>query len=72
MNDATIGAELRARRKALGMSQRQTGRLLGADTAQMSRWESGKRPISAALFFRWCRVLGLRVTVEKVKRGKRA
>jgi len=72
MNDTTIGAELKARRKRLGMSQRQVARLLGVHNTQITRWERGERPISAALFFRWCRVLGLRVTVEKVKRGKRA
>ena len=70
ITNATVGAELRARRERLGASLAQIARLTDRSEGFISRCERGERAIITPLFFAWCRALGLRVRIEDV-RGER-
>ena len=43
--------ELRERRKRLGLTQEQFGRLLGVTARAVGKWEAGEVPISPAIDF---------------------
>ncbi|WP_280951353.1 helix-turn-helix domain-containing protein [Manganibacter manganicus] len=50
--DIIVGERLRARRQSLGMSQRQTGELIGVSYQQVQKYEQGKNRISLATLVR--------------------
>jgi transcriptional regulator with XRE-family HTH domain len=48
--DAEIGAKLRGAREKAGLRQGAVARLLSRPAPMVSEWESGKRPLPAALY----------------------
>ena len=46
---ASLGEQLTAYRRSLGLSQAKLGRMLGVHTATIVRWETGRRRPSKAL-----------------------
>lgn len=57
--DAFIGAHMRDRRQALGMSQGSLGNKLGVSFQQIQKYESGDNRVSAARLFEICEALGV-------------
>jgi transcriptional regulator with XRE-family HTH domain len=55
--DAYIGAQMRDRRTALGLSQAALGAKLGVSFQQVQKYESGVNRVSAARLFEICKVL---------------
>lgn len=56
--------ELRARRIALGLTQKQMAELLNAKQNQVTCWESGRNLPNMGTLVRWGRALGGEVRVE--------
>jgi transcriptional regulator with XRE-family HTH domain len=57
--DAYIGARMRDRRLALGLSQSDLGRKLGVSFQQVQKYEIGLNRVSAARLFEICEALDL-------------
>jgi transcriptional regulator with XRE-family HTH domain len=55
--DAYIGAQMRDRRTALGLSQAALGEKLGVSFQQVQKYESGANRVSAARLFEICKAL---------------
>ena len=55
--DAYIGARMRERRRALGITQERLGELLGVTFQQVQKYESGRNRVSAARLFEICEAL---------------
>jgi transcriptional regulator with XRE-family HTH domain len=55
--DAYIGARMRERRRALGITQESLGELLGVTFQQIQKYESGRNRVSAARLFEICEAL---------------
>jgi transcriptional regulator with XRE-family HTH domain len=55
--DAYIGARMRERRAALGLSQEALGKKLGVSFQQVQKYESGVNRVSAARLFEICEAL---------------
>ena len=55
--DIHVGARLRSRRKALGITQDELGRALGVSFQQIQKYERGSNRISSARLFEVARVL---------------
>jgi transcriptional regulator with XRE-family HTH domain len=55
--DAYIGARMRERRDALGLSQKQVGQMLGVTFQQVQKYEKGVNRVSAARLFEICQAL---------------
>ncbi|WP_433137348.1 helix-turn-helix domain-containing protein [Actinomadura nitritigenes] len=62
MND-TIGAAIRLRRRALGITQARLARMAGLDQPAVSRLESGSRLPPLPVLERVANALGLRLTI---------
>jgi transcriptional regulator with XRE-family HTH domain len=54
---ATIGARMRERRRALGITQERLGELLGVTFQQVQKYEAGRNRVSAARLFEICEAL---------------
>lgn len=59
--DKRIGAQIRARRVALGMSQERLGELIGVTFQQVQKYERGINRVSAATLYEIVSALDLRV-----------
>ena len=57
--DRTIGARVRARRAALGLSQKEIAEALGVTFQQVQKYESGSNRISAFAMYRLTNFLGI-------------
>ena len=57
--DAFIGAQMRDRRQALGLSQGGLGEKLGVSIQQIHKYENGANRVSAARLFEICEALGV-------------
>jgi transcriptional regulator with XRE-family HTH domain len=57
--DRHIGARMRERRQALGLSQAKLGEKLGISFQQVQKYESGQNRVSAARLFDICETLEL-------------
>jgi transcriptional regulator with XRE-family HTH domain len=57
--DRHIGARMRERRQALGLSQAKLGEKLGISFQQVQKYESGQNRASAARLFDICETLEL-------------
>ncbi|MFL5236073.1 MAG: helix-turn-helix domain-containing protein [Rhizomicrobium sp.] len=57
--DEHIGRQIRARRKALHMSQGKLGQLLGLTFQQIQKYENGANRIGAGRLFEFARALGV-------------
>jgi len=55
--DAYIGARMRERRRALGITQERLGELLGVTFQQVQKYEAGRNRVSAARLFEICEAL---------------
>jgi transcriptional regulator with XRE-family HTH domain len=55
--DAYIGARMRERRRALGITQERLGELLGVTFQQVQKYEKGANRVSAARLFEICKAL---------------
>jgi transcriptional regulator with XRE-family HTH domain len=55
--DEYIGARMRERRRALGMTQESLGELLGVTFQQIQKYEKGRNRVSAARLFEICEAL---------------
>ena len=55
--DEFIGARMRVRRQALGISQADLGKTLGVSFQQIQKYESGKNRVSAGRLFDICKAL---------------
>jgi transcriptional regulator with XRE-family HTH domain len=55
--DRYIGARMRNRRQALGLSQAKLGEKLGISFQQVQKYESGRNRVSAASLFDICEAL---------------
>jgi transcriptional regulator with XRE-family HTH domain len=55
--DAYIGARMRERRRALGITQESLGELLGVTFQQVQKYEKGANRVSAARLFAICEAL---------------
>lgn len=62
--DKTLGARVRARRIALGLSQKDIAAALGVTFQQVQKYESGANRISAFAMYRLSTLLGM--TLERV------
>lgn len=60
----SIAARLAERRRALEMSQRALGDLLGVDRTTIWRWETGRDQPSLATTARWARALGAELELD--------
>lgn len=58
-----VRAQLRERRRALGLNQTEVATALGVTHSALSRWESGDRDPSVAELEAWARAVGLRVEI---------
>lgn len=65
--DKTLGARVRARRIALGLSQKDIADALGVTFQQIQKYESGANRISAFAMYRLSTLLGM--TLERVFDG---
>jgi transcriptional regulator with XRE-family HTH domain len=59
--DVQVGARIRARRRALGLSQERLADSLGLTFQQVQKYERGANRVSASKLFEISRTLGLRV-----------
>ena len=59
--DEHIGRQIRARRKALHMSQGKLGQLLGLTFQQIQKYEKGTNRIGAGRLFEFARALGVSI-----------
>lgn len=57
--DIHIGHQLRLRRKLMGLSQADLGKLVGLTFQQIQKYENGKNSISARRLYDFARVLGV-------------
>jgi transcriptional regulator with XRE-family HTH domain len=57
--DEFIGARMRERRQALGMSQKKLGKELGITFQQIQKYETGKNRVSAGRLFDICKALNV-------------
>ncbi len=57
--DEFIGARMRERRQALGISQADLGKTLGVSFQQIQKYESGKNRVSAGRLFEICKALNV-------------
>jgi transcriptional regulator with XRE-family HTH domain len=57
--DEFIGARMRERRQALGISQADLGKTLGISFQQIQKYESGKNRVSAGRLFDICKALNV-------------
>jgi transcriptional regulator with XRE-family HTH domain len=55
--DAYIGAQMRERRSALGLTQGALGKKLGVSFQQVQKYENGVNRVSAARLFEICKAL---------------
>ena len=60
---ASLGAEIKARRNALGLSQARLAALVGLSRATVNAFEAGATDLGVAKVFRIAQVLGLRFGV---------
>ncbi len=58
--DKQIGAKIRARRLALGMSQEEVGRRLGVTFQQIQKYENGTNAIPSTRIAALCEALKIR------------
>lgn len=56
---AEVGEIVRARRKSLGMSQKELARRLGVYAPTLCRWERGERGMPASALAAACEILGM-------------
>lgn len=56
--DAHVGARIRDRRRAVGMSQADLGAAIGVKFQQVQKYETGANRVSASRIFRTAEVLG--------------
>jgi transcriptional regulator with XRE-family HTH domain len=59
--DAYIGARMRERRRALGITQESLGELLGVTFQQIQKYESGRNRVSATRLFVICEALDVSI-----------
>ena len=57
--DEFIGARMRERRQALGISQTNLGKTLGVSFQQIQKYESGRNRVSAGRLFDICKALNV-------------
>ena len=57
--DEFIGARMRERRQALGISQTDLGKTLGVSFQQIQKYESGRNRVSAGRLFDICKALNV-------------
>ena len=57
--DEFIGARMRERRQALGISQTGLGKTLGVSFQQIQKYESGRNRVSAGRLFDICKALNV-------------
>ena len=57
--DEFIGARMRERRQALGISQTDLGNALGVSFQQIQKYESGRNRVSAGRLFDICKALNV-------------
>ena len=57
--DKFIGARMRERRQALGISQTDLGKTLGVSFQQIQKYESGRNRVSAGRLFDICKALNV-------------
>jgi transcriptional regulator with XRE-family HTH domain len=57
--DVYIGARMRDRRIALGLTQEELGQKLGVSFQQVQKYENGSNRVSAARLFEICEALDL-------------
>lgn len=60
--DKLIGARLRARRKLLGMSQRDLGEVIDITFQQIQKYENGRNKVGAARLVDFCEALKVPIT----------
>src|SRR3954447_24522876 len=60
--DAIIGARIRLRRSARGLSQEKLGEALGLSYQQVQKYEKGQHRVSASRLSQIARVLGVNVS----------
>ena len=57
--DMRLGAKVRARRQALGMSQAELGRRLGVTFQQIQKYEQGENAIASTRIAALCKALDI-------------
>jgi transcriptional regulator with XRE-family HTH domain len=57
--DAYLGAQMRDRRNALGLTQEALGKKLGVSFQQVQKYEGGTNRVSAARLFEICKALNV-------------
>lgn len=62
---AALLEQLRAARRATGMSQAALDDRLGVSEGLVAKWEIGARLPGAFFLMCWCKALGVRLTIEK-------
>ena len=72
MTERDVGALIRERRLAMGLSQRELAERLGVRQNQVSRIETGERPITIRTARGLADVLGWEVVKEAIEEGKDA
>lgn len=65
--DVKIGANIRAARQALGMSQSDLGKVLGVTFQQVQKQERGKNRVGPTVILKVCKATGL--TLEQLFAG---
>lgn len=60
--DKVIGSRLRSRRKLLGLTQRELGKIADITFQQIQKYENGKNKVSAIRLMDFCKVLNVPIT----------
>ena len=65
--DEFIGARMRERRQALGISQTNLGKTLGVSFQQIQKYESGRNRVSARRLFDICKALNVSLSSSRTR-----